>query len=75
MSLLEQLIGAMDAADDYNESPMRSVEIVLLHGSMIARVTAPSGREVERKIGLDMLEDAVWPQTGAEIVEQAVEAL
>lgn len=82
-TLLDQLIDAMDAADEYNAGKRERVEIVLRRGAMVARAIAIDieGRVeikplvAERMIGLDMLELAHWPGAARDIVEQAVAAL
>lgn len=81
--LLEQLIDAMDAADEYNAGQRARVEIVLRRGAMVARAIGIDAEgavmivpEVsERMIGLDMLEASRWSGTARQIVDDAVNAI
>lgn len=83
MALLDQLIAAMDAADEYNRGKRARVEIVLRRGAMVARAISVDDDNrvaimphlVERMIGLDMIDLAIWPGTARQIVDDAVKAL
>lgn len=80
MSLLDQLIDAMDAADEYNVGKRARVRIELRRGAMVAQAVNPKAVHIhpkvaERMIGLDMLDLAIWPGTARQIVDDAVNAL
>lgn len=83
MSLLDQLVDAMDAADEYNAGRRARVEIVLRRGAMVARAVAVDGNErteilrrpTERMIGVDQLDLATWTGVARAIVDDAVNAL
>lgn len=80
MSLLDQLIDAMDAADKYSqedidgEGSARRVNLTLAHGCLIAVVTR-GDHKAERRISIDQLDLAAWNATARSIVDDAVKAL
>lgn len=78
VTLLDKLIMAMDAADDLS-TDFRKVEIVLSGGCLIARVSAEGNgqlpRVVDRRMSLDMVEDAACEDVCQTLAEDAVAAL
>lgn len=83
--LLEQLIDAMDAADEHNASKRALVEIVLRQGCLVARAIAIAidhdnrvaiiPNRIERTISLDLLEELRFLGAARQTVDEAVQAL
>lgn len=72
-TLLDQLIGAMDAAEAAPSGV--DVSIRLQRGCLIVCATRPDSLTAEFRMSLDLLDANKWERAGSEFVEQALHAL